>query len=148
MNTNNLYLIVSTVVVLYVIYSMTSPERKENPVIDGLKENLSVVDSSFNQLDIREADSSYTEDKSVIYLCLRDKNGQQYPMNTIIYVALHEIAHLLNRDDYGHTPKFQEIFNELLCKAAAKGIYNPNIPHGDQYCGVDIRGITMPSCKI
>ena len=65
-----------------------------------------------------------------------------------MYVALHEIAHLLNRHDFGHTKAFHKIFDRLLCKAASKGVYDPNQPHASWYCGVDIRGITMPVCNI
>jgi hypothetical protein len=144
----SLYLVLTIAVIAYSVYSFSQPEPKENLVVDSLKERLAVVDSNFRDLDIRESDSSYTEDKSVIYLCLRDGNHQVYPTNTVMYVALHEIAHLLNKKDYGHTPTFYKVFNDLLCKAAAKGVYDPTLPHGDAYCGVDIRGITMPKCKI
>jgi hypothetical protein len=147
MNCNS-YLIVASLLFLYVIYVVALPQKKESFVITDLKEHLSVINPDFKDLDIRESDSSYTEDKSTIYLCLRDEKGEVYPLNTIIYVALHEIAHYLNRTDYGHTEKFQEIFNDLLCKAASKGIYDPSKPHSSFYCGVDIRGITMPSCRV
>jgi hypothetical protein len=144
----NIYIVSSLLVFIYFIYIVSLPEKKENFVITSLKENLSIINPEFKKLDIRESDSSYTEDKSVIYLCLKNENGETYPLNTIIYVALHEIAHYLNKSDYGHTEKFQEIFNDLLCKASEKGIYDPSKPHSSFYCGVDIRGISMPSCKI
>lgn len=149
LQTTNLTFIVLTIVILgYTVYTFKKPEKTENFVIESLKEKLTVIDSNFQDIDIRESDSSYTEDKSVIYLCLKDPNGNVYPINTIIYVALHEIAHLLNKADYGHTPKFHKVFNDLLCRATAKGIYDPTLPHGEMYCGVDIRGITMPNCRI
>lgn len=144
---SNIFLIGSIIVVIYMIYMVALPERRENFVINNLKEYLTIVDPNFEKLDIRESDSSYTEDKSVIFLCLRNEKGEVYPMNTVMYVALHEIAHMINKNDYGHTPAFHKIFNDLLCKAAAKGVYDPSKPHGDTYCGVDIRGITMPVCS-
>lgn len=124
------------------------PTVKEHFMISNLKEKLTVIDPSFAELDIREAASSYTEDKSIIYLCLRDEKGTFYPENTVMYVALHEIAHLLNKQDFGHTEAFHKVFDDLLCKAAAKKVYDPNLPHTSWYCGVDIRGITMPTCNI
>lgn len=140
--------IVLIVVALFCIYLVSLPTVKEHFLIVDLKEKLAVVNDRFKTLDIREASSSYTEDKTIIYLCLRDEKGQFYPTNTLIYVALHEIAHLLNKEDFGHTPAFYKIFDKLLCKAAAKGVYDPNEPHVAVYCGVDIRGITMPTCNI
>lgn len=130
------------------IYIATIPPPKENFIITGLKESLTVLNPEFSRIDIREGSSSYTEDKSVIYLCLKDPQGNMYPQNTLIYVILHEIAHMLNTTNYGHTPEFYKIFNELLCKASDKGVYDPTIPHAKWYCGVDISGITMPSCNV
>lgn len=129
-------------------YLLSLPTVKEHFLIIDLKEKLSVVDNRFKELDIRESTSSYTEDKTIIYLCLRDEKGQYYPVNTLIYVALHEIAHLINKADFGHTPAFHKVFDKLLCQAAAKGVYDPTKPHASWYCGVDISGITMPTCNV
>jgi hypothetical protein len=142
-----LYILI-IVIALLCIYLISLPPVKEHFIITDLKEYLSVIDPTFKDIDIREASSSYTEDKSIIYLCLRDEKGQYYPMNTIIYVALHEIAHLINRNDFGHTPAFHKIFDKLLCQAASKGIYDPKKPHTSWYCGVDISGISMPQCNV
>jgi hypothetical protein len=109
---------------------------------------MAVLDPRIKDIDIREGTSSYTEDKSIIYLCLRDESGKFYNTNTIIYCFLHEYSHLLNRVDYGHTEAFYKIFNRLLCKAAALGIYDPKAPHEAVYCGVSLRGLSMPTCNI
>jgi hypothetical protein len=55
---------------------------------------------------------------------------------------------VLNKEDFGHTPAFHKIFDRLLCQAAAKGIYDPTQKHTSMYCGVDIRGISMPTCNL
>lgn len=136
------------IVGLLCVYLVSLPTEKEHFHIVSLKEKLTVIDPKFKDLDIRESNSSYTEDKSIIYLCLRDKAGMYYNENTLMYVALHEIAHLLNKEDYGHTPAFHKMFDKLLCKAASKGVYDPELPHPDEYCDVDIRGITMPTCSL
>ena len=136
------------IVALLCIYLVSLPTIKEHFLISDLKEKLAIVDTKFRDIDIREAASSYTEDKSIIYLCLRDEKGQFYPVNTLIYVALHEISHLINKEDFGHTSAFYKIFDKLLCQASDKRVYDPSIPHTAWYCGVDIRGISMPTCKV
>ena len=141
-------IVILIVSLIYILYITSLPPRKENLVISSIKENLSIIDPSFSSLDIRESNSTFTEDKSVIFMCLRDAEGKVYPMNTLVYVVLHELAHLLNKKDYGHTEEFNKIFEGLLCKAVSKNIYNPTLKHADYYCGVDIRGITMPRCSI
>ena len=142
-----LYILLIIIALLF-IYLVSLPPVQEHFLIETLKEKLTIVNPRFDTIDIREGSSSYTEDKSIIYLCLRDESGKYYPMNTLIYVVLHEIAHMLNKDNFGHTPEFHKVFDKLLCKAAAKGVYDPKQPHANWYCGVDIRGITMPTCNV
>ena len=67
------------------------------------------------------------------FLILKDENGKYYEMNMLIYVALHELAHVLC-DEIGHTDKFKRIFEDLLIDAENKGIYNPNTPPILDYC--------------
>lgn len=118
-------------------------------LIGSIKERLRVVDPKFGDVDLRESDEgSYTENKKTVYICLRDEHGNEYSMNTLVYVTLHELAHLVNHTNYGHTPEFNTIFNKLLCKAAKVGVYDPSVSHDDWYCGVDIRGITPPVCSM
>ena len=76
---------------------------------------------------------SFTINKSRVNLCLKDKEGNYYDDNMLMYVALHELAHVMC-DEIGHTDKFHEIFDKLLEKAAAYGIYDPSIPPISNYC--------------
>ena len=140
--------IILIIITLLCLYLISLPVMQEHFLITNLKEKLTIIDPDFKHLDIREGTSSYTEDKTIIYICLRDEKGLFYPTNTLIYVILHEIAHLLNKQDFGHTEAFNKIFDKLLCKAASLGIYDPNEPHASWYCGVDISGIRMPTCNI
>ena len=52
----------------------------------------------------------------------------------ITYVLLHELAHVMNKDDVGHTPKFHKKFDELLEKAENLGIYDSTLPLIHDYC--------------
>jgi hypothetical protein len=133
------------VVAMLCVYMVSLPDIKEHFLISDLKTKLAIIDPMFKELDVRESSSSFTEDKSIIYLCLRDDHGQFYPENTIMYVALHEIAHLINKKDYGHTPEFHRQFDKLLCLAAKKHVYDSEAPHPNFYCGVSLEGITFPS---
>ena len=55
--------------------------------------------------------TSYTIDKGkVIYFCLRSKIIENiHDMNTLMYVALHEFAHVCTKS-FGHTVEFKENF--------------------------------------
>ena len=47
---------------------------------------------------------------------MQNEKGKYYTDNTLIYVILHEVAHVLC-DEIGHTEKFQNIHQELIDKA-------------------------------
>lgn len=104
-----------------------------DPKINILKEKLSMVIPNIDQLDINGSNKSFTINKKHIHLCLKNSDGDYYDDNMLIYVLLHEIAHVMC-DEVGHTDKFRQIFSELLEKAAIENVYNPNIPPEDNYC--------------
>jgi hypothetical protein len=92
-------------------------------------------------------DTSYSENKGEkIVLCLRDKtNPPGYPLvdlNTVMFVVLHEMAHLMTADlsTGKHTPEFWANFRRLLQDAAQMGVYQPvNYAHSPvSYCGMEI----------
>ena len=87
----------------------------------------------FNEISFYKGNKSYTINKEKVFLCLKDKSGSYYDMNTLIFVTLHEISHSLC-DEIGHTSKFNKIFDELLKKAVEMKIYNDKIPIVQDYC--------------
>ena len=108
--------------------------QQSDPKLFEIKDNLRMLDPRAGKLRIFEDNKSYTINKKRVYLCLKDSNNHYYPMNMLMYVAIHELAHVLC-NEVGHTPKFQAIFKQLLAKAHALGIYDPSIPVIRDYCG-------------
>ena len=129
---NYVPLILSFLVVCVLVWSIRQQIREnlqqDDPMLHRLKDVLSPIHPSIKNLKLYKSDKSYTINKDKIYLCLTDRNGDYYPLSTHSYVLLHEIAHFLNTYDVGHTPKFYEIFDELLERAEKLGVYNPSIP--------------------
>lgn len=107
---------------------------QDDPILHTLKEILKPVHPIISDLRIYKGEKSYTINKQKIFLCLHDSNGDYYPLNMLIYVLLHEVAHILNDKDIGHTAAFHTKFDELLDKATSIGIYNPSIPVIQNYC--------------
>lgn len=72
-------------------------------------------------------------------LCLRDKDNSFIETNTIMFVAIHEIAHIMTLET-GHTDKFWGNMKYLLDKASEMGIYYEvdysKVP--TEYCGMTI----------
>ena len=113
-------------------------KKRHDPIIERIKIDLVRVHPKAAELNYWASDSSFTEDKKDMFLCLKDDGGQYYPYNMLMYVALYELAHAISKSvDENHTGKeFNENFDMLLQKAATMGIYDPNAPLVMNYCGV------------
>ena len=92
--------------------------------------------------EITSPSTSYSENKGEkIVVCLRDK-AHPYKLvetNTVMFVILHEMAHLMTTT-VGHTPEFWTNFKKILQDSVAAGIYTPvNYARTPtSYCGMTI----------
>ena len=127
------------IILIIILIWIISRQIKEHhlqydPMLSLLKDVLTPVHPIVSQLKLYKGEKSYTINKDKIFLCLYDENGDYYPLNHMVYVLLHEISHMLNKVDVGHTEAFYQIFDELLAKANKLGVYNFSIPTIDNYC--------------
>lgn len=119
-----------------------------------LKENFDEDDvnrliENFNPDNISEGSpstsyTSYSINKGEkIVFCLRSKDDEKrlIDINTIMYVAIHEMGHLMTKE-IGHPPSFWKNFRILLNESIDIGIYEAvnysKKPVG--YCGIKIKG--------
>lgn len=101
---------------------------------------------NFNKKNISESspDSGYTS-YSVnkgerIVLCIRQKDTNAFvDKNVIMYVAIHELAHL-GTESIGHEPEFWTFFKDILNEAVEQGLYNKvdYSKENKDYCGIKI----------
>lgn len=110
-------------------------------------ESIKRLFKNFNPDNISEGspDSGYTS-YSVnkgenIVLCIRqnDNNKTLVDKNTILYVSIHELAHLMTKS-IGHDSVFWNNFKFILKEAVDIGIYKKidyKINH-QSYCGIEI----------
>lgn len=115
----------------------------------NLGEKLSKV---YNPSVISEAafDTRYTTftiDKQDMHICLRTRDDHQraYDINLLMYVVIHELAHMVNYDVsgnpiIGHGIEFQRLFNLLIKEAISADVYKyenyRETPK--EYCGITI----------
>lgn len=75
-------------------------------------------------------------------LCLRDNENPHniVDIDTLMFVVLHEAAHVANYDEWGHETRFWRIFKYLLEEAVEVGIIRPidYIRKPKNYCGFKI----------
>ena len=87
--------------------------------------------------------TSYSVNKGdKIVMCIIDYRYSPpipFDMNTIMYVALHELAHI-GDNNTGHTNSFKRVFSLILTEAERLRIWTPSGAGGAQtfYCGINI----------
>lgn len=128
---------------------------KVKTLLDHLKKSESqdirtkTLLSRFNPNNITENDpqemksgvTSYTVNKGEkIVVCLRQRNNDFVEINTLMYVIIHELAHICDLTSQQHDEKFWNNFEWLLEHAVNIGIYNYVDYSKDQepYCGMNI----------
>lgn len=127
-------LILLVCIIWWVTYTIKEHHAQDDPMLYKIKEIMEPLHPDIKNLKLYKGEKSYTINKEKIYLCLKDENGDYYPMNMLVYVMLHEFSHYLNKEDIGHTEKFHQIFEDLIEKAHNMGIYNASIPPIQNYC--------------
>jgi hypothetical protein len=99
-------------------------------------------------ISVKPNSSSYTNNKSEINICLKRKTGGFFSKNDLVFVTLHEYAHVITKQtEYGengkvndHGPVWLRNFQRLLDIAEKDGIYNKSIPLDPDYisdCNVE-----------
>ena len=107
-------------------------------LIDRFDPN-NITENGINEM--KNGVTSYTVNKcEKIVVCLKQKNGDLVELNTLMYVIIHELAHICDLTSEQHDEKFWKNFEWLLTEAINIGIYN-YVDYSDEeepYCGINI----------
>ena len=113
------------------------PENKE--CIELLSKNLNQERTQIYENSTSSEYTSYSVNKGEeIVFCLRSKKtGNLHDINLMMYVAIHELAHI-GCFEIGHTPLFKRIFALYLTVAIELGIYKYDNYDSNpvEYCGM------------
>jgi hypothetical protein len=126
---------------------------RNNPNYFFIKELDKYNHNMISEATIDPRFTTYTVDKTDMHICLRTRNSEEklYDTNTLMYVCIHEIAHMCNYTQngepiIGHGSEFKMIFKFLIDNAIKIGIYkyvDYTVAPVD-YCGIIINTqITM-----
>jgi hypothetical protein len=122
-----------------------SDDPNKNYFIKKLRENYNTY--MISEAAVNPKFTTYTVDKQDMHICLRTRDQYEniYDIDLLMYVVLHELAHLCNYDKYGtpiigHGFEFKFVFKFLVEEAMKIGVYkyidysrNPQ-----PYCGITI----------
>jgi len=133
-----IFAIILAILVIYTLTHDSNVKSDPHPTLDKITERLSVINPEFSKIPLKLGHTgSFTENKKVITLCLQDPaSGKEYNMDILMYVTLHEVAHILTKS-IGHTEEFKQNFAKLLKLAIKYGVYNPEIQVPENYCGLE-----------
>lgn len=88
--------------------------------------------------------TTYTVNKSDILLCIktRDDNKDLYDVNLLMYVLLHELAHMCN-ETVGHDDSFRQVFKFLVKESIRCDIYKFEnyYKKPKEYCGITLDSV-------
>ena len=112
------------------------------------RDNVKRLVENFNPTTIKETlptseYTAYSENKGEkLAFCLnknKNNNDNLIDSNTLLFVAIHEIAHIMT-ESVGHTDEFWQNFKFLLEHAVELKIYTPvdYKKEPENYCGMDI----------
>ena len=132
------YMMASLLAIVIIVISIMAFRIQEkyledDPILVEIKDMLRGCFPEIDNTILLKGKKSYTINKKRIHLCLKDEKGEYYDKNMLIYVTIHELAHV-KCPEVGHTDKFYEIFNHLLDKAARCGVYDKHKPLIKDYC--------------
>lgn len=153
MNTGDYIIIVSGILIsiLLLIICFISKKRKaeyyqkHKPILIDIQNKIIKMIPYFDKnekvrllkLKLQPDIKSYTINKHDMHLCLEKEDGNYYDKNILMYVALHELAHIFC-DEIGHTPAYHKIFERLLGIANEIGVYDASRSLPKEYCGIKI----------
>jgi hypothetical protein len=120
-------------------------EKQDNELINNYKFikmiKKRLPDSKIKESSANSEYTSYSINKGEeLVFCLRSKiDNKLHDINDIMYVAVHEIAHI-GCPEIGHTPLFKKINKFLLERAVNKGLYKfENYKKTNkEYCGITL----------
>lgn len=115
--------------------------------IARLNKNYKRNGESLSEAAVENGFTSFTIDKEYMHICLRTRDSSEnlYDLNTLMYVVIHELAHMGNYDSRGnpiegHGLEFVEKFRFLLQQAVKLNIYTYQdySKKPQEYCGITI----------
>ena len=110
----------------------------DHPGIKRLQDNF--YPDNVSEGGIEHGYTSYSVNKSEkIVMCIRQDDDSFVSMNTLMYVATHELAHLMTKG-VGHTDNFWANFEFMIKEAVDIGLYDvvDYSQHPVEYCGIKI----------
>lgn len=131
-----------TVIFCYIAYASVKDTLRVyyDPLLIKLENDILTIYPPYRDLNVTilGANDSFTENKKKMFICLKNKKGEYYDYNTLIYITLHELSHVLTstyKDSHGE--EFTDKFRYLLKSAKDRNLYDDEKPIKYDFCGIE-----------
>jgi len=117
----------------------TKKDKQYNKFIKLIKKRLPIVKISENPTDSKYTSYSINKGEELVF-CIRNKSNKKiHDLNELLYVAIHEIAHI-GCPEVGHTDLFRDLNVYLLKHAVCYGLYKyiDYFENNKNYCGMTL----------
>lgn len=117
-------------------------KQKDHAITMQIVQNFDAAPHRFTESAPDAKYTSYSVNKGEkVFMCLRQRNEKKelVDKNVLVFVALHEMAHIGTKE-VGHTQTFWNNFAWLLKQAESIGVYQFQdfAAHPVEYCGISI----------
>ncbi len=104
-----------------------------------LQNKLAQVDPYAYKVNFHAHQSETYAQQHSVHICLKSGAETYHDDNFLIYVGLHELAHvMIPTDTSHHPPEFEQLFADLRKRAQQLRVYDPTIPFPAEYCHKEI----------
>lgn len=142
---NNEYLVRNTSKKQETADTLAEINRRTQLLIETCGDSFSLLKQRYKKESLSEnillQETSFTTNKTDISVCLvtRDQQEDLYDINLLMYVMIHELAHM-SSETIGHNEEFSKNFVKLLEKAIKIKIweYTDYAKKPVNYCGLEL----------
>ena len=123
------------------LQQLISYTRQTDPDHPGVRRLAQKFQGKISERTAESLYTSYTVNKGEhVHMCIRHTDNSLVDRNTIFYVGLHEMAHIMTLGQ-GHTDDFKANFKFLVHRALDHGLYQYKPYHVEhqEYCGIQIK---------
>lgn len=99
-------------------------DASDAELVDWLRLRLLFLHPAVREIPVDVGRCAFCQNRARITVRLRDPRGAVYPREDLLYVYVHELAHVLAEpEDEEHGPAFERAFDALRRRAEAAGLF-------------------------
>jgi hypothetical protein len=122
------FLLCSAVLIIAVIERLRDGRlgkyASDADLVDWVRIRCRFLHPVVDEIPVTVGSCAYCQNRAQIYIRVRDAAGQPFDKEDLLFVFVHELAHVLaDEEPDAHGPQFQLTFERLKERAVAAGLF-------------------------